>query len=766
MADIQDIYTIIAPRRDTADNWTSVNPTLHTGELGIEFPNTGIGTGLCKFKIGDGSTKWNDLPYAFDADSASGLYGGTAASSNTLQVRTDTTENWSSIDPVLKSGEITYDSTVNMFKIGNGEKKWSEITYTNSQIDLSPLDNKYSEFENQVGIILSTYSSDIADAKKVATDYLKYNTNGLSIGYTDSPKSILITATDIKIKSGTTVYATYGDSITIGQVGKSQIKITDSEINIGRSAGAGATKLILSSKNISFVAGSTSQSTVYSVDIDENKGSVSSYNFRVGVDEYVDHTSDFTGVQTLLTVTPESESASAWSNVSVSIAQVYKSSGTYDDDDTTGSSYNAGDVYAIWNEDISVFVERSTSEIGAPSTSYTKYFYLRYNPDLQIIMIVKNSNAQTTQSSSTTDYYDTNVYNFYAYKVTGICKSYTSTFSSSTVEGKDTSALGFCARAQNYGTNAAGSCQTTMGKYNIIDTNSNYSLIVGNGNNTSSRSNAMCVKWDGYTEFQNGITLGGSWNGANAPNKNIMGYNAKGQWLHAFSFSASNNYTMNSSYYGNAIDAINIYIPTTGSLNNTNVPGVNYSKGVFHAVNFTYQNPSTKGIESAFRIAYNGIYMPHYKQSEFAASTNSASDNYEKGQVVWGKNGKLLRKVSASSRRYKNSITSMNDDTEARENIINAITNLPVCTFKYNKGFYPDPYDYDKLTLGYIAEDVDDSGLGNYGAVLYDGDKVENWEQRVMLPATTLLAQDNRQKIQKLENKIKELEAKISSMSK
>jgi|SRR6188472_2248618 len=49
-------YTIQL-RRDTVADWTSVNPTLAQGEPGVE-------TDTGKFKIGDGITAWNDLPYA------------------------------------------------------------------------------------------------------------------------------------------------------------------------------------------------------------------------------------------------------------------------------------------------------------------------------------------------------------------------------------------------------------------------------------------------------------------------------------------------------------------------------------------------------------------------------------------------------------------------------------------------------------------------------------------------------------------------------
>jgi len=46
----------MAQRRDTAANWTSVNPTLLAGEIGIES-DTG------KLKIGNGSSAWSSLSY-------------------------------------------------------------------------------------------------------------------------------------------------------------------------------------------------------------------------------------------------------------------------------------------------------------------------------------------------------------------------------------------------------------------------------------------------------------------------------------------------------------------------------------------------------------------------------------------------------------------------------------------------------------------------------------------------------------------------------
>ena len=50
---------LIQIRRDTAANWTSANPTLAQGELGVE-------TDTDKIKVGDGSTTWSSLSYLID----------------------------------------------------------------------------------------------------------------------------------------------------------------------------------------------------------------------------------------------------------------------------------------------------------------------------------------------------------------------------------------------------------------------------------------------------------------------------------------------------------------------------------------------------------------------------------------------------------------------------------------------------------------------------------------------------------------------------
>jgi len=62
-------------RRDTAANWTANNPTLAAGEIGYE-------TDTAKYKIGNGSTAWNSLAYAYTAG-ATGPTGPTGSTGAT-----------------------------------------------------------------------------------------------------------------------------------------------------------------------------------------------------------------------------------------------------------------------------------------------------------------------------------------------------------------------------------------------------------------------------------------------------------------------------------------------------------------------------------------------------------------------------------------------------------------------------------------------------------------------------------------------------------
>lgn len=97
-------------RRDTAANWTSNNPTLAAGELGIE-------TDTKKMKVGDGTTTWTSLTYAADVASQTGNSGKYLTTNGT-------TTSWSTVDALpSQSGNSGKYLTTN-----GSAASWATIT--------------------------------------------------------------------------------------------------------------------------------------------------------------------------------------------------------------------------------------------------------------------------------------------------------------------------------------------------------------------------------------------------------------------------------------------------------------------------------------------------------------------------------------------------------------------------------------------------------------------------------------------------------------
>lgn len=71
-------------------------------------------------------------------------------------------------------------------------------------------------------------------------------------------------------------------------------------------------------------------------------------------------------------------------------------------------------------------------------------------------------------------------------------------------EGYNTSADGYYSHAEGLGTKALGAVQHVEGKYNIEDTQSKYTHIIGNGNENN-RSNAYTLDWNGNAWYAGSI---------------------------------------------------------------------------------------------------------------------------------------------------------------------------------------------------------------------------------------------------------------------
>lgn len=69
-------------------------------------------------------------------------------------------------------------------------------------------------------------------------------------------------------------------------------------------------------------------------------------------------------------------------------------------------------------------------------------------------------------------------------------------------EGVITTASGYASHAEGLGTKASSGYQHVQGKYNIVDTNSKYAYIIGNGTSGENLHNCFMIDWNGAIYVQ------------------------------------------------------------------------------------------------------------------------------------------------------------------------------------------------------------------------------------------------------------------------
>lgn len=125
----------IQTRRGTAAQWTSANPILKAGELGVE-------TDTRKMKVGDGTTAWTSLLYVVGGAGSStwGSITGTLSSQTDLQTALNAKQSTSTLSEaiddrvanLLVAGTnvvLTYDDTANTLTIDASGGGGSGNTY-------------------------------------------------------------------------------------------------------------------------------------------------------------------------------------------------------------------------------------------------------------------------------------------------------------------------------------------------------------------------------------------------------------------------------------------------------------------------------------------------------------------------------------------------------------------------------------------------------------------------------------------------------------
>lgn len=200
--------TKIQLRRDTAANWTSSNPTLAQGEVGIE-------TDTNKMKIGNGSTAWTSLAYfGGSGGTASNAYGVSCDESTKICTRLGV--NSRVVHDKIRQCVLNTDGTVNYFL--DPENGWDKETQ-------KPIRRFADKAQS---------SADID--KVVSLDAFREVVAGQGISNSRGEYALILTVTDqsnIIIDEIAPVHKVYGSSTTTTQDHLVDANNAFSNVNVG-----------------------------------------------------------------------------------------------------------------------------------------------------------------------------------------------------------------------------------------------------------------------------------------------------------------------------------------------------------------------------------------------------------------------------------------------------------------------------------------------------------------------------------------------------
>ena len=184
-------------RRDTASNWTSVNPTLASGEIGFETDTT-------KLKVGTGSTAWTSLGYY-----TLGTTGYAALAGATFTGAVSGT-NFTGSGTV--TGATVTGTTVN----ASTQLQIGGTAITASAAELNYVDGVTSNIQTQINAVLPSQSGQ-------SGQFL--TTNGTAADWTAVPAPTLTATADGAITAGKPCKINASGSVS--QIGSTALGIND-----------------------------------------------------------------------------------------------------------------------------------------------------------------------------------------------------------------------------------------------------------------------------------------------------------------------------------------------------------------------------------------------------------------------------------------------------------------------------------------------------------------------------------------------------------
>lgn len=193
-------------RRDTAGNWTTVNPTLALGEPGLETDTNYV-------KYGDGVASWTALPYAGAPWTAIGQKPAIIVALSTLTPAADTFAYFTGANSAALNGITTFSRSL-LTKIDGGQWRGALGIGTAANYDVGtsgntvPLNNTNNIFSGSLttfGTTSGTPQIHMIGGSGSAGPYFRFIKNTVTISYFGAASGITGVVTD-----DTAFYSNYG----------------------------------------------------------------------------------------------------------------------------------------------------------------------------------------------------------------------------------------------------------------------------------------------------------------------------------------------------------------------------------------------------------------------------------------------------------------------------------------------------------------------------------------------------------------------------
>lgn len=224
MADTQ-LKTRILLRNDTATAWTTANPVLMKGEIGIEIDTN-------KFKIGDGTTAWSALSYVGTQVEVTGegevITGASVSADGTLTL----TRGKLYLDDVLLEAPLTYTANIGVLTVpASGSGKIGKDIEEGRKVTLLDALNEILATAKDPTVTNPSVSIKLTDAKayEVGTEFTpSYSVSFNAGSYQYGPATGITATYSISDTASHTATATSGSfaKFTVGDNTNYKVSVT------------------------------------------------------------------------------------------------------------------------------------------------------------------------------------------------------------------------------------------------------------------------------------------------------------------------------------------------------------------------------------------------------------------------------------------------------------------------------------------------------------------------------------------------------------